>query len=43
MLVGQGNRCELWDETRWTERRDGWLKDEAAVTERPAHLDSLSL
>jgi MraZ protein len=43
MLIGQGNRCELWDETRWMERRDGWLKDEAAANELPAHLDSLSL
>ena len=28
VLLGQGNRFELWDEARWTERRDEWLKDE---------------
>ncbi|HRX88728.1 MAG TPA: division/cell wall cluster transcriptional repressor MraZ, partial [Steroidobacteraceae bacterium] len=26
MLIGQGNRCELWDEKRWYERRDLWLE-----------------
>lgn len=43
MLIGQGNRCELWDEKRWYERRDLWLEDEAAVTGLTAELDSLSL
>ena len=43
VLIGQGTRCELWDETRWTERRDAWLKSEASASELPAQLDSLSL
>jgi MraZ protein len=43
MLIGQGKRCELWDESRWLERRDFWLKSEASATELPAELDSLSL
>lgn len=43
MLIGQGNRCELWDETRWLERRDFWLQSAAAATDLPAELDSLSL
>jgi MraZ protein len=43
MLIGQGNRCELWDESRWTERRDFWLKSEASASVLPAELDSLSL
>jgi MraZ protein len=43
ILIGQGTRCELWDEARWMERRDTWLKSEAASTELPAQLDSLSL
>src|SRR5580700_3917364 len=43
MLIGQGNRCELWDESRWLERRDFWLKSEASATDLPAELDSLSL
>jgi len=43
MLVGQGNRFELWDETRWNERRDQWLKSEEAATDLPSELDSLLL
>ncbi len=26
MLIGQGNRFELWDETQWNDNRDQWLK-----------------
>ena len=43
MLIGQGNRFELWDETRWTERRDAWLASEEAGTDLPSELESLSL
>jgi MraZ protein len=43
MLVGQGNRFELWDETRWKERLDQMLKSEDTVTDLPSELDSLSL
>ena len=43
MLVGQGNRIELWDEVRWTERRDQWLKSEEAATDLQSELDSLTL
>ena len=43
MLIGQGNRFELWDEVRWTERRDQWLKSEAAAGDLPTELDSLQL
>jgi MraZ protein len=42
MLIGQGNRFELWDEARWVARRDGWLSGEAP-TDLPSELDSLSL
>ncbi|MGH8140977.1 MAG: division/cell wall cluster transcriptional repressor MraZ [Steroidobacteraceae bacterium] len=43
VLIGQGSRCELWDEGRWNERREAWLKSEASSGELPAQLDSLSL
>jgi MraZ protein len=43
MLIGQGNRFELWDEARWNERRDLWLKNEEAGTDLPSELESLSL
>ncbi len=43
MLIGQGNRFELWDEARWQERRDFWLKSEATSGDLSAELESLSL
>ena len=43
MLVGQGNRIELWDEARWNERRDRWLESEEATTDLPSELESLTL
>jgi MraZ protein len=43
MLIGQGNRFELWDETRWTGRRDLWLNSDESGTDLPSELDSLSL
>jgi MraZ protein len=43
VLIGQGNRFELWDEARWNERRDEWLKGEEPGTDLPAELESLSL
>jgi MraZ protein len=43
ILIGQGNRFELWDEGRWNERRDEWLSEEASVADGlPAELESLS-
>jgi MraZ protein len=44
MLIGQGNRFELWDEVRWNGRRDLWLQgEEAGASDLPSELDSLSL
>jgi MraZ protein len=43
MLIGQGVRFELWDETRWMARRDEWLKSEESTDELPSELQSLSL
>ncbi|WP_405227691.1 division/cell wall cluster transcriptional repressor MraZ [Lentisalinibacter sediminis] len=44
VLIGQGNKFELWDEERWSEKRDSWLADEEG-DELPlsAELESLSL
>jgi len=43
MLIGQGNRFELWDEARWNERRDAWLASGETPTDLPSELESLSL
>ena len=44
MLIGQGLKLELWDEQRWTERRDEWLAtDDSEYKDLPEELESLSL
>ncbi|MEE9142709.1 MAG: division/cell wall cluster transcriptional repressor MraZ [Gammaproteobacteria bacterium] len=44
MLIGQGNKFELWDEERWCARRDEWLAaEEASGQDLSAELESLSL
>lgn len=43
MLIGQGNRFELWDESHWNERREEWLKVDESAEELPAELEHLSL
>ena len=43
VLIGQGNKFELWDEQVWNERRDGWLAEEDDELEMPDELESLSL
>ncbi len=42
VLVGQGNKFELWDEEVWARQRDAWLEDEIAG-DPAAALESLSL
>ena len=41
MLVGQGNKFEVWDETRWSEQRDHAL--EFRDTETHGELEGFSL
>jgi MraZ protein len=43
MLIGQGNRFELWDEAQWNENREAWLKVDENTEELPPELESLSL
>lgn len=44
MLIGQGKKFELWDETQWNERRDAWLQEDLKQgLELPTELQSLSL
>lgn len=42
VMIGQGNKFEIWNEQTWNEQRDLWL---AAESEQPlpVELDSLSL
>jgi len=43
VLVGQGNKLELWSEELWLAERDQALKDSGPDTELPEELMSLTL
>ena len=44
MLIGQGNKFELWSEERWSARRDEWLADDdGEEAGLPQELESLTL
>lgn len=43
VLIGQGNKFELWNETSWDERREQWLAKDDDDAPLPAELESLSL
>jgi MraZ protein len=45
MLVGQGNKCELWGEAQWHASCDSWVEEEKEQTgdELPPELASISL
>jgi MraZ protein len=42
MLIGQGSRFELWDEARWAESRDFWLKSERSGGDSPG-VDDITI
>ena len=41
MLIGQGNKFELWDEEIWNQKRDEWLNEEDDG-DLPRDLESMS-
>jgi MraZ protein len=42
VLVGQGNRFEIWDEDRWTQKRAEWLaQEDDEFSQLPPELESL--
>lgn len=45
VLVGQGKKCELWDEAHWGERRSHWLQEESEKGDSalPDEVKSISL
>jgi len=44
ILLGQGNKFELWSLEHWEEKRQIWLKPEPGILrEAPPHLRELSL
>lgn len=44
VMIGQGNKFELWDEDSWNSQRDDWLRENVEqAQDLPAELESLSL
>ena len=43
VLIGQGNKFELWDEQRWNENCERWFAEGEDEGELPPELESLSL
>ena len=43
ILLGQGNKFELWNEVLWQDRREQWLTEDEGDQPLSAELESLSL
>ena len=43
VLIGQGNKFELWDESAWGERCDAGMEEEATSKELSEALESLTI
>lgn len=44
VLVGQGNKFELWDEKHWSARRNQWIdEDDSDLEKLPEELKQISL
>ncbi len=43
VLIGQGNKFELWNEELWNTCRDEWLAQDMVAGPLPVEMESLSL
>jgi len=43
VMIGQGNKFEIWDEAKWNARRGEWLSETDGGVALPDELGSLSL
>lgn len=43
MLVGQGNKLEIWGDAQWQMARDGWLAQDMDDGELPPELQNFSI
>ena len=43
VLIGQGNKFEVWDEDTWNSRREAWLSEQEDGGPLPVELETLSL
>lgn len=43
VMIGQGNKFEVWDDARWQNRRAQWLTEEGATEGLPEELKTFYL
>ena len=43
VLIGQGNKFELWDQETWEKMRERWIKEENKLSDISEALESLSI
>lgn len=43
ILLGQGKKFEIWDETVWQSQREDWLSERGSADDLPSQLDDLAL
>jgi len=43
VMIGQGNKFEIWNEQLWNERREQWLTDDGDLGPLSVEMESLSL
>ncbi len=43
VLIGQGKKFEIWDETKWNSNREAWLEKDSGGNRLPPDLETLSL
>ena len=43
VLIGQGNKFELWDQELWSEMREHWIKEENKLSDITSALETLSI
>ena len=43
LLVGQGKKFEIWNESIWNDKREVWLQDEEVKAQLPDDLMDLSI
>jgi MraZ protein len=43
VMIGQGNKFEIWNEQLWNERREQWLTEDTELGPLTVEMESLSL
>ncbi|KTC85687.1 MULTISPECIES: division/cell wall cluster transcriptional repressor MraZ [Legionella] len=43
VMIGQGNKFEVWNETLWLTKREQWLEEEASRDGLPDEMKTISL